>query len=86
MVITFHVLMLRSEKNNAAQNALGFTKKKLQPICTVKQTDFRNNTKSPTADFEMQTNVSCLRLEYFCRSVDVPHVNTSNHAPYFIQS
>ena len=27
MVITFHALMLRSEKNNAAQNALGFTKK-----------------------------------------------------------
>ena len=30
MVITFHALMLRSEKNNMEQNALGFTKKKWQ--------------------------------------------------------
>ena len=36
MLITFHALMLRSEKNNAEQNALGFTKKKIQPKCTVK--------------------------------------------------
>ena len=28
MVITFHAQMLGSEKNNAEQNALGFTKKK----------------------------------------------------------
>ena len=36
MVITFHALMLRSEKNNAEQNAFGLTKKKIQLKCTVK--------------------------------------------------
>ena len=39
MVTTLHALMLRSEKNNAEQNALGFTKKKIQPKCIVKKTD-----------------------------------------------
>ena len=36
MEITFHALMLRSEKNNAEQNAVGVTKGKIQPKCTVK--------------------------------------------------
>ena len=65
MATTFHALMLRSEKNNVEKNALGFTKKKLQPKCIVKSIDFINKTKSLTADFEMQTNVLCLRLESF---------------------
>ena len=51
-----------------------------------------------TADFEMQTNVFCLRCESFAVLLtgatdffhgitgSVPHVNTSNQAPYFIQS
>ena len=51
MVITFHALMLRSEKNNAEQTALGLTKKKIQSKSTVKQTDFINKTKFFTADF-----------------------------------
>lgn len=50
MVIIFHCLMLRSEKNNGEQNALSFPKKRNSAKCTVKFTSFINKTKSFTAD------------------------------------
>ena len=65
MVITFHALMLRSEKNNAKQNALGFTKKKIQPKCTENKLVSQTRQNLLQHIFEMQTNVLCLRLESF---------------------
>ena len=50
-----------------------------------------NKTNFLTADVEMQTSALCLRLESLAvlligATGSLPRVNTSNHAPYFIQS
>ena len=48
MVITFHGLMLRSEKNNAEQNALAGLQRKINTTkvhCKIIKTDFRNKAK-----------------------------------------